>query len=124
MKNLLLIAIIFLSLTVKSQHNPVSHSIFADCDSTPMIIIPTEEEMDKLYKQQLIYDLSIVMKEYKKDCYNDSAFVDVYIDPNHIVDLEDGFEFITCIAGYYEKQWVHKEPTFEDFMEWIIKKDL
>jgi len=123
MKNLLLIAIIFLSLTVKSQHNPVSHSIFADCDSTPMIIIPTEEEMDKLYKQQLIYDLSIVMKEYKKDCYNDSSCVK-YWSPK-LVD-ENGIEIIymDTIRLKLVTEWIHKDPSFADFMEWIIKKDL
>lgn len=53
-----------------------------------------------------------VYSKYEQECYKDSSLVDIYVDPNPRTQ-------ITLSVGYHEKRWVHKEPTFEGFIEYI-----
>jgi len=66
--------------------------------------------------------LITLLKMYKTECYNDSTLIDVYIDPNIKVTLDDrNIGYSNLLMGYYEKKWVHKEPTFADFINWLEK---
>jgi len=63
-----------------------------------------------------------LIEMYKIECYNDSTLIDIYIDPNIKVTLDDrNIGYSNLLMGYYEKKWVHKEPTFADFINWLEK---
>lgn len=58
--------------------------------------------------------------DYKKECYNDSILVKEHFMP-------EGQSF--CLFDYeclnnshYRMVWIHKTPTFEDFIVWLQKK--
>jgi len=52
--------------------------------------------------------------EYSQECYNDSAYKCGYVtiwEKNKSYGWSD-----------YQCNWIHKEPTFTDFMEWLKNK--
>ena len=63
-----------------------------------------------------------LMIDYEEECWNDSTEIDVYIDPNRKTEIATGVYSTTLMMGYYEKQWIHKIPTFQEFVRWAAKK--
>lgn len=62
-------------------------------------------------------------KEYKQECYNDSTFIKI----QHFKPECELYCIIgsgnNCIVDYhYRKSRIHKEPTFEGFMEYLESK--
>ena len=64
------------------------------------------------------------IEQYEIECYNDSSISEI-----HINDFDDRFcfskyqfgSFFHCInPNHYE--WIHREPTFKGFREFIKKK--
>jgi len=72
-----------------------------------------------IYKLEPITIQSMI--QYKQECYNDSTEITVYVDPNKKTYIGNGCYTTTLMGGYDIKKWVHKTPTFEDFIEWYIK---
>lgn len=64
-----------------------------------------------------------LMLLYAEECYNDSTQIKVNINPdrNHTNDM--GFTTLMYFPPVYELQWVHKEPTFSGFIEWLKSKE-
>lgn len=64
--------------------------------------------------------------EYEKECYNDSTLIKVNVNKDKNVQwvTEDGIvgTSLMYFPPVWEDKWVHKEPTFSDFILWLHKK--
>ena len=63
--------------------------------------------------------------EYEQECYKDSTQTEHHItDGTPCYGTSRNWDDFTCITpGHYDEMtWVHKEPTFQGFMEFIRKK--
>jgi hypothetical protein len=84
----------------------------------------------RIYNLDLVDDLNITVNmllEYKKECFNDSTYVEYYKalkSPSEVYDSKTGIT--TTLAVYIVpsliKEWQHKTPSFPDFLEWIEKR--
>ena len=67
-----------------------------------------------------------LLSKYKKSCYNDSTYVEYwrYNESPSSTD-ENGYTmtYSVHIAPTKIKEWQHKKPTFEDFLDWISKNN-
>lgn len=61
-----------------------------------------------------------LMTKYKTECYNDSTYMRVHKEnPKGLCYVY----YDECAnKDHYEYRWVHKEPEFNDFIEWILKR--
>jgi len=85
-----------------------------------------EQEMKLDLSGYFLEILIDVLDEYEQDCYNDSTLQ--HIDQSYsyylgcyqkMGNLADGYYLeLICTIPYHFK-YVHKQPTFVDFMVWI-----
>lgn len=67
---------------------------------------------DKVLTFQMLLD-------YEKHCYNDSTKVRRHKDNTGICMA---YDYDCIIPEHYENIWVHKQPTFQGFIEWYKNK--
>jgi hypothetical protein len=118
MKTILTGLLIFISITAYSQ-------LRISIDSTSNII--TEEEAVKEWLDDS-YSIIGLMTLYKVNCYNDSTLKHTHMPKwndkcfTQMGDLATGYYYeLDCnIKDHYT--YIHKEPTFEGFINWINDK--
>ena len=135
MKTLKLL-LLFLPLSLFGQQNEIVSSkegIFADgsvvcCDTIqPLhysiggdsIVLYTERDILDIRIRKFAEDFLRAYGEYEKECYNDSTYKEVYVDPNISTEIAPGVYSTTLMGGYYVKRWVRKQPSFSGFIEYL-----
>ena len=110
-----------LSMLLCAVDLSAQHIEFATGDNN--MIYSIDSSLNKItlgdYRTQ-VFTINAMLK-YKEHCYNDSTEIIVYVDPNKKTYIGNGCFTTTLMGGYDTKKWVHKTPTFEDFIEWYIK---
>jgi len=118
---LAIVSLISLSPT-NGQENADSSSIFKT------IVVYREPPFS-----EYILELIELYQEYEKMCWNDSTLiisggsstnysVPTLIDSlgRKVIDLT---EIVTMNADYViKREWIHKEPSFSDFVSWLKEK--
>ena len=66
------------------------------------------------YEEEIIKILSNLLNEYADSCYADSSYQQDYRFVKVILD--------SAIILTAEGDWIHKEPTFKDFIEWLNRR--
>ena len=62
-------------------------------------------------------------RDYQKECYNDSSFVNVQIKQSGWCnETINGMTTLLHCPAVYEQKWVHRIPTFEGFLIFINKR--
>jgi hypothetical protein len=117
MKTLLTIIILTISVNIYGQE-----LIMYDVDTLPELAYELAD-----HKYELVQLLLPILNEYKQDCYNDSTLehthIASWVDKCYIQtgNLADGYEFVLVCDDSTHYEWIHKEPTFADFIEWLNK---
>lgn len=83
-------------------------------------------------KQRLIYQKCITLQDlidYQKECYNDSSlehthFYNRWYDDCYTQrgNLMDGYHYVLSCKDSTHFEWIHKQPTFEGFIEYLKNK--
>lgn len=70
------------------------------------------------FGEEVIYLSDFI--QYETECYNDSTEVVVHVG-EWCVGLSTGYGDFECISyGHYDTtKWIHREPIFTGFIEWI-----
>ena len=95
----------------------------------PGSMFPEDYQHDDNYYNVNLGDMIIISLldyygEYETECYNDSTLQEVIIENNFIYyhcgvlgcAVDHGSPFKT------ESRWIHKQPTFQGFIEYLRKK--
>jgi hypothetical protein len=78
---------------------------------------PEKVYISEPYKKAFIQLITDEWQEYEQECFNDSVydcsyeFIEDCIWLGHTVGHEE-----------YKCKWIHKQPTAEEFLDWIIEK--
>ncbi len=81
------------------------------CSGEMRILVPTpSDQKDQEFKTTL----SKMWRQYKLECYNDSTFA-----TRERIELGNGRRFV-----YPANKWIHRQPTFDGFMEWMERRGL
>lgn len=64
-----------------------------------------------------------IMVTYETECYNDSTNIRVHKNEGEYKGWCFTYDGKECNAADHHKYiWIHKEPTFKDFVRWAAKK--
>ena len=73
------------------------------------------------------FPTSLAYQKYKQECYNDSTFVISGGGYEHNIESVNDTLDLTQLIGspavyIITREWVHKTPTFEDFLNWLERR--
>lgn len=80
---------------------------------------------DSAYKYYLLQaEITVGMLfEYEKECYNDSLLIEEgFNDANAKFGLSEGYYYQMSIDGKYYPRYIHVQPTFTGFLEYLHRK--
>ena len=130
MKTIIFTILILFSLGVSGQNDTVLSiingdtvfAIYSKPFSTPdKVFIGAEWDITPISPME--DELLWLLDQYSTECYNDSVYETCY---EFIKDHDYGTEFSggTITMGYMGSidRWVHKEPTFIGFIEWLKER--
>lgn len=126
MKKLILLTVALISINCLGQFAIDFDTMYVIYEND---IIQRPNHLDKLNELQMLSDMAplfLAWDEYSTECYNDSVKRCGYNYKNPIT-LTNGINLDACdntlvMFPEYECVWIHKEPTFPDFMEWLKAK--
>ena len=108
MKKLLLITLLFIGVNCYGQSNRIQED-FIGYDTT-IIEVPTDFPNYYLYNYSSMVTLLYYWDKYSIECYNDSSYIKYQVDTGNYLVFK------------VSSKWIHKQPTFTDFMGWLKKK--
>jgi hypothetical protein len=99
-----------------------THFKIGDTDYEPILEV-SQDSTDVTLVGAKLLTLKLLNK-YKKTCYNDSIYVEYWRYNESPSSTDENGHTITYgvyISPTRIKEWQHKTPTFEDFLNWISK---